>query len=51
MKYVEIQSSAYGGFNVSHLQFMDDSIIFVKANQGNVEKVWDKLSKYKYWFD
>ena len=38
MKYVEIQSSAYGGFNVSHLQFMNDSIIFVKANQGNAEK-------------
>ena len=44
-------SLAHGGFNVSHLQFMNDSIIVVKANQGNAEKVWGKCSKYKDWFD
>ena len=44
-------SLAHEGFYVSHLQFMNDLVNFVKANQGNAEKEWGKLSKYKDWFD
>ena len=44
-------SLAREGFYVNHLQFRNDSVNFVKANQGNAEKESGKLSKYKYWFD